>query len=384
MIQAETKSWKSIFLDPCDVLLFRDGRPFDATNRVLSGLPAPQTVAGAIRTALLNESGFSFSKLRGYQGHIVDRLRDAGAAPDILDAQFRGPWFARRVGPVAASERLMPCPKNLRTLKKDERLWMVARPQDPSTVPIDGWTHDDGLWPLKYADDPEPKFEPVYLTTSGFAKYLNAIATPSLASFGLKEDEDFVKRANVYGMDHRIGIGIDSTSLTTMDGELYGVGLLAMRPGFGIVMNVELTESRAASLDGLAIPIGGEGKLVRVSVVESSVVERHAEPKVTTNSGNTFVYLATPTFLSAGRTANRPLPPTSCGKLRAAASERPIAVSGWDVSKGGPRPNRFAIPAGAVYFFDGTANGDLMEDSSDRGERLQEGWGDTILGTWSR
>jgi SOS regulatory protein LexA len=42
-----------IALDPLDVLFFRDGRPFTASERLLSGLPLPQTLAGAIRTALL-------------------------------------------------------------------------------------------------------------------------------------------------------------------------------------------------------------------------------------------------------------------------------------------------------------------------------------------
>ena len=43
-----------VLLDPLDTLFFRDGRPFDASSRVRGGLPNPQTLAGALRTALLS------------------------------------------------------------------------------------------------------------------------------------------------------------------------------------------------------------------------------------------------------------------------------------------------------------------------------------------
>lgn len=53
-----------LILDPLDVLFFRDGRPFTASERLLSGLPLPQTLAGAIRTALLQQVGCNFSKMK--------------------------------------------------------------------------------------------------------------------------------------------------------------------------------------------------------------------------------------------------------------------------------------------------------------------------------
>lgn len=35
-------------LEPLDVLFFRDGRPFAAATRASTGLPFPQTTAGAV------------------------------------------------------------------------------------------------------------------------------------------------------------------------------------------------------------------------------------------------------------------------------------------------------------------------------------------------
>ncbi len=55
---ATATTWVGLRLDPLDTLFFRDGRPFDAANRVVGGLPNPQTLAGALRTNLLGASGF--------------------------------------------------------------------------------------------------------------------------------------------------------------------------------------------------------------------------------------------------------------------------------------------------------------------------------------
>lgn len=43
-------------LEPLDVLFFRDGRPFAAAMRGSSGLPLPQTTAGAIWARLCLET----------------------------------------------------------------------------------------------------------------------------------------------------------------------------------------------------------------------------------------------------------------------------------------------------------------------------------------
>ncbi len=47
-----------------DVLFFRDRRPFAAAGRDTTGLPMPQTVAGALRTALLEAHGRDFRRMR--------------------------------------------------------------------------------------------------------------------------------------------------------------------------------------------------------------------------------------------------------------------------------------------------------------------------------
>lgn len=88
--------------------------------------------------------------------------------------------------------------------------------------------------------------------------------------------------------------------------------------------------------------------------------------------------LASPAFFGgAGRLPRVPAP----AELRAAASSGGVAVSGWDVARNGPRPTRFAVPAGAVYFIKGPfapRDDSLAEDE----EARAEGWGYALQGVW--
>src|SRR5579885_1064381 len=95
-----------------DTLFFRDGRPFDAPARALGGLPLPQTLAGALRTALLARAGFDFAAFSRRRKHAgpLDALRSGGAPEWVLAARFRGPWLALQDGdgPI---EPLLPVPQ---------------------------------------------------------------------------------------------------------------------------------------------------------------------------------------------------------------------------------------------------------------------------------
>ncbi|TVP94318.1 MAG: type III-B CRISPR module-associated protein Cmr3 [Planctomycetaceae bacterium] len=388
MNASEPVKWRGVFLEPLDVLFFRDGRPFDSTNRVVSVLPTPQTVAGAIRSHWLGASGFSRSKIKNYQGDIVSALRAAGADAKILDARFRGPWLAGGDCANAGARPLLPCPMNLKTSKDDPDRWLVALPTDRGESPEDGWQHADGLWPLEFPSDPDPKFESVLLTPSGFRKYQQHLDLPAAArnGFSLIKGDDYLEPDAIYSTDHRIGIAIDPKSLATIKGELYGIGLLALRPGFGMHIEIEMPDSLAELLDGKSFPFGGEGKCVRACVMDEPIFSPADEPA----GQPRMTYLATPTFLTkptplaTAKTPHRPLPPSGIGTIRGAASDRPLAVSGWDVARGGPRATRFAVPAGAVYFWDGPVKVEgLIGDIPDRDARLQEGWGFAIPANWN-
>lgn len=363
-----TEHWVGLRLDPLDTLFFRDGRPFDAATRASGGLPQPQTLAGALRTALLARAGFDFGKFARERKNteLMMALRNSGSADcqPIFDASFRGPWLALAESDNTVSP-LLPMPEVLKRAKKDAgKRWSVAKP----VASVPGWDDPDGLKPLWRDIPPDPKAEPELLTVAGLKAFLKDPSADLL-------DADCVKRETLFGYDHRVGIEVDKDTLTSANGMLYVISLLSMQreyEGKPVCLYAEIDMAvEQRYFDDLVIPFGGEGKYVRVTTVTK-------QEWPTATAGRAMWYLATPTFFPP---TGRPLP-TVAG-LTAAASGAGVPVSGWDVARNGPRATRFAVPAGACYFVNSPATPDDYLDLGIESAALrQEGWGLALPGTW--
>ncbi len=386
-------------LDPLDVLFFRDGRPFDAGSRAYGGLPLPRTMAGALRTAMLASVGFDFAGLRARSRAGSDHGRkttrallaekEIGAPDWILDARFRGPWLAFMTeesnGQTSLSP-LLPVPATLarRDGKNgEEEKWFRSgtRGMNPP-----GWTDADLARPLWPPDDRQAKHPGGYLTLDGIRRFLEK-------ENGVPDDSHWYRDDDLFGHDVRTGIRINAETLTAARSQFYGVQMLALRPEVSIKdpnnqrARVVLYEEMilppgAPSAAGIGgpIPLGGEGRHAALKVVEAV-----DWPNAATDGGRALWLLATPGIFG-GRNGHRRadcpdgiVPPA---RLVAAASRSPLAVSGWDIAMNGPRPTRFAVPAGAVYCVEGSfepAGGSLCWD----GELAQEGWGYALRGVWN-
>ena len=383
--------WVGLRLDPLDTLFFRDGRPFDATSRVSGGLPTPQTLAGALRTALLASTGFDFPKFAASRrsSSILEALKHAGAPEWVTKAQFRGPWLGLARG--GRIEPLLPVPAMLNQ-GRDDTDWVRSTPLESG---LPGWHDPDGLLPLLPEKAVTGKATPGLLTLSGVTTFLQG---------GRPNPDAFYENDHLYGFDNRVGIGIDMHSLTSADGDLYGIRLLALKKKVcesAVCRSIPATDAPTrpcpAALDdkhhnqavclyaemapgpnpaarpwlqNTPVPFGGEGRYVHVTEVQAC-----EWPVADATRARSMWYLATPTFLSVSVKSRRSLP-TLVG-LKAAASEGGLAVSGWDVARNGPRPTRFAVPGGAVYFVEGDATewSFLAGDKNQTEQELRaEGW----------
>ena len=93
-----------LWIEPLDVLMFRDGRPFGPASRADGGLPRPQTLAGALRTAMLAASGFDFGAFpRRLAPDVtpIEAMNECGAPPGLTETLFRGPGSAVQTGVLA-------------------------------------------------------------------------------------------------------------------------------------------------------------------------------------------------------------------------------------------------------------------------------------------
>lgn len=389
-----------VWLKPLDTLFFRDGRPFQATSRVESGLPYPQTIAGALRTALLAATGFQFRnfakqrRVHANPANVHKILEDCGARRDHIQARFRGPWLALTDG--IEVQPLLPVPQTLVADSSNNDLppqrWRTSLPYDPTQTPLPGWSPlHSGLWPLWRRDILTEAERPGgFLTLRGIRRFLDSIANGNETVDGL--ETEFFSPSQVHGHDSRIGIAIDAEKLTAADGMLYGINLLSLphqiecRPGInndpyagwkiGLYAEVIGPADVRECLHERPLPLGGEGRHAVMTLVDQL-----PSWSATRTATKTVNYLATPgIFCRAEKSTWLPNALSNQGiQLRGAASDKAVAVSGWDIARGGPKPTRFVVPAGAVYFVEGQPDfkhGSLCSDDED----VAQGWGFALQG----
>lgn len=403
-----------ITLSPLDTLFFRDGRPFNAADQATGGLPTPLPLAGALRTAILaGESNFCFksfanSRRSHHQKEISEALKDAGLSEAwswYRTIKFRGPWLALQLPNSDTTIPLLSVPHNLVRVEKPDQPtdWLRSRPLPQ----LPGWV------PPKEIGN---QYCPLWRKTARDEKYPGGFLTlPAIRHFlndedGLISDQEWFRESDLFQFDSRTGIGIDKHRLTASDSQIYGIRLLSLahrvqrnwcapeslteegsekqnRPpkyeGARVILYAEIMidgdypTDLQERLTG-PIPFGGEGRYVDCRPL-SQPVEWQDHPVA--ENGQHCWLLASP-----GLFGNRhPLPwvpdTIETNQLHAASSGTAFAVSGWDVARNGPRPTRFAIPAGSVYFTEG--NIQLHHDSlcSDP-EDIAQGWGFALTGVY--
>jgi CRISPR-associated protein Cmr3 len=363
----------ALLLEPLDVLFFRDGRPFTGAERSVSGLPLPQTVAGAFRAALLRAASCDFRALaealrKG--AAFVDAVRKACAPEDhwIGEVGFRGPWLARRVGTDDSIDVFLPAPAILhREKKRPEKIYRVA-PLPDGELP--GWIvpgDREGLRPLwlRHLVVTEPLSG--YLTPKGLRMFLQGDGVGA---------EEIVLPDDLFGLDYRTGIGISPDRLVAAESQIFGRGFLALRQGVFLYVEVVLPDAPRAGavLQHIeTITLGGEGRHVTVRPCTP-----FPWPRVTLGGRQKpLVLLTTPCAFEAGWK-----PRALNGLILSAAVPEPVAYSGWDLARGGPKPTRFAAPPGSVYFLDSIPD-ELPETLAENHEDRQLGWGCWLKGVWT-
>jgi CRISPR-associated protein Cmr3 len=381
---AETASPRRVglCLKALDTLFFRDGRPFDASARVLGGLPTPQTLAGALRTALLARHGFDFRAFarRRKSTDVRQALRDCKAPEWVVQSRFRGPWLGLQ-DEQGQVEPLLPVPQTLARFKEDKKdpqalgTWVRTDPLADGALP--GWRPGEaGRLPLWRKGMPDAKYPGGFLTLDGIRCFLQG---------GKSDDRHWLEEHDLYGFDLRTGIAVSAETLTAAESQIYGIRLLALHrkvekegphKGKRVCLYAEALLPSGAPADDLdftgPLPLGGEGRYAVLSRTDAIPWERHS------GVGGLWL-LATPGLFGEGRSAYPDRIPRE--RLCAAASASPLAVSGWDLARGGPKPTRFAVPAGAVYFVDenlALPDGSLCGDAED----AAQGWGFALRGVW--
>ncbi len=345
-----------LFLEPIDVWLFRDGRPFDAgsDHRAQSRFPPyPTVLQGAVRSHHLVVRGVDLRDQRAVAAAV-------GTADDFGALRMRGPFVARREG--ARLVRYLPQPADALVLSDDEvaqlpaqqrhagLLWL--RSATPPRAP-DGMLVTSAPTPrlLGLGDAPRNGREGLWLSEDALRRYLRGEAVAALPG------------EQLFARESRLGIARDDTRRTTREGALYEVEFVRPAPDVGLLAEVEGYDGWPAH--GL-MRLGGEGHGARFAQVghgETDLAGADVAPWPAPPEplpARFKLYFATPTYFAGGwQPADGNWGGFFAGdvKLVAAAVGRYESVGGFDLARNGHKPARRYVPAGSVYYFvaDGAA-----------------------------
>jgi CRISPR-associated protein Cmr3 len=322
----------NIFIEPGDVWLFRDGRPFAAGEEHAARSifpPTPRTMQGAIRSARISQSGASFTDQGKWPA-------DVGTPNDYRNLRMRGPVLARRDHDGETPFFVQP-----QDVVKMNGGWKVLSPEQSGFQA--NWP--EPLLALKTDGAPE-KFEPGWLSESDLTGYLRGEA------FGV------VKTSALFERERRFGVEIEGPVKRAREGNLFAIEFIRLNPGVGLLLDV-----KGVAFDGSGmLQLGGEARAGRYETSEASLdldTERRT-PQNRDDKTRFKLYLATPAIFSQGWLPGEMDKITLSGiwrgidlRLMAAAVGKPNHIGGRDISqRDRQRDMAMAVPAGSVYFFE--------------------------------
>ncbi len=324
----------TVFIEPSDVLIFRDARPFAPGERSLSTgtfPPSGRTLSGALRAASIVQTG-------GLLEDPTSWAQGLGTPDSTGSMRLTGPFLARKAD--AGWEPLYPMPADV---VRQSSGWSFMRPTR-STLAAN-WPKKDlhSLAPVE-AGKPE-KFDPGWMDAATFSDYLNGVVPTA-----------FVSPESLFCTERRTSVHLVAGAKTAVEGNLYEVAYVRMSEGTGLLAHVEGIPLRVPC----SIALGGERR--SAVVTEARVQEPQAR---VCGSGDGWtrlrLYLATPgrfdygwlpSCLEKGELAGIRL------RLVAAAINRAMPIHGFDIHRGIARPTVQAVPAGSVYFIEAQCSAD--------------------------
>jgi len=183
----------------------------------------------------------------------------------------------------------------------------------------------------------------LWLGEVGWRRYLSG-ETPKAG--------DCLHSDQLWAIEQRVGVGLDSARLRAADGKLFTVQAVSLKPDHGFLALVEGAKPPAVGL----LRWGGDGRAVAVRAVSYTVPEPDYEGIA--RSGRCRIVLTSPAIFPEGWR----LPGMMAdgrfkllgvsGRVVCAAAPRAETVSGWDLAQRWPKAAQRMVAAGSVYWIE--------------------------------
>ncbi len=368
----------ALTIQPHDVLLFRDGKPFSAgTDARAQSLfpPTPFTIQGAIRARVLFSSDVHPSEYAAGATPAAKRLQQliGKPGPDYGQLRLKGPFLSRW----------------------ENNRWVRYFP-----LPVDVIQAQDAfalLQPLKDApwqsNIPEELQASWVRTTERIGESRGWIDEEDLRRY-LKGDapQKVLEETAFVEREHRFGIAIDTNRRTVQESYLYLVEFLRLKGNAAFWIEVDgISQKHLGGAKGF-LQLGGEARAACYAVEDSALNELLSPPDALPRRFK--VTLLTPAWFSAGwKPANWSSFFNGPVRLISAIIPRYQAIGGAYVDDKRRKRNfhkpmyRF-VPAGSVYFFEHDGQNSwsgrpFTETPAEAGDYGQIGFGTCVISTWN-
>lgn len=396
-----------IFIEPSDVLLFRDGRPFSAGegHRARSLFPpTPNTIQGVIRSKVLADRCGRYQQYKDGCNSCSEQNtctipqeigRPASAGQGSYgDMHLKGALIAKYH--YSKLTAYFPIPADIVQVKNKDN--PNADPKLEYLQPLQQ--------PLPGKNDLTYNLLPLWTNETQPVEAIAGYWThQDLCNYLLGEyPKSFTKINELYEKEARFGIEVDNSKQTVQEGKLYQTEFVRCQQDIGLYVEIEGIKQLSNEPDSEAglIAVGGENRAAsykKLSGIDWEDFEQRLSDRLKQSDGFKL-YLATSTIFDSehkqGWLPKWINPKTLSGQYRgvsvhlvAAALGRYQTIGGWDVAYNRHKPTRRAVCAGSVYYFTTKASPEeiikafhwknLADDDMD--SRI--GYGLSLVGTWN-
>lgn len=371
-----------LFIEPNDVLMFRDGRPFAGENdHFARGIfpPSPSTIYGALRSHILSNCWSEFNKFKNDQDNIPEDVKKEIGTPAELGSlalcQFT---LAQRNGNNI--EQLFSMPKDMVKEKgfEDGKPCILT----PFNLSNNRTITDLPAGLSNMWNSTEKPMEAVsgFLSSKEMGNYLLGAAT------------SITEADKLFQTEERTGIQKSRKTRSAETGRLYSVEYFRMSESSGFAVEVENTKLLPELGTSGILRLGGDNRSARYAAESWDEIPIEPIKKKIAETKRFKLMLTTPAIFKKGWLPDWISADTMQGqinginvKLTSACVGKPIGIGGYDFAKNHPKVMKKAVPAGSVYYFELT-EGDVnklfenvwLKSISD--EKAQEGFGITLIG----
>ncbi len=294
-----------LLLEPVDVWLFRDGRPFVAgeAHRARSIFPpTPYTLQGAIRAKVLFDASVDLMEYAHQSSEAARELARRIGAPGRGYGQLRitGPVLARSTNgqvtlyyPVPADMVKIPAENDGETTDTVKITATTLQPLGKDFMMED--FSDIRAPALQFLWAPRFHIESVggWIAASDFEKYL--------ANSGKDFQVTIYRNSFFFQTERRVGIQINPDRLTTEEGRIYHADFLRFTPGTSLVVQIAGIEPFAPRTGYLQL--GGEARAAYYTVEQQPLSGWFLNRSVLNNatfSGRFKMIFLTPAYFRHG------------------------------------------------------------------------------------